>query len=101
MRPAFPRKFLTGVAARTSRAANRIRRLDLFLVVAPIVVLAAVSASLRFYCLGCRSLWLDEVATTNVLMYPSLGDAISYAGSWTDHTASFSPDLASGATGTG
>jgi hypothetical protein len=58
----------------------------LFLVVAPIVVLAAVSASLRFYCLGCRSLWLDEVATTNVLMYPSLGDAISYAGSWTDHT---------------
>jgi hypothetical protein len=60
--------------------------LDLFWMVAPLVVLGAISASLRFYCLGCRSLWLDEVATSSVLMQPTLSDAINYAAIWTDHT---------------
>src|SRR5665811_2092590 len=86
MRPTFARKFLARGAAGTARAEGWIHRLDPFLVVAPIVVLAAVSASLRFYCLGCRSLWLDEVSTANVLMQPSLGDALSYASHFTEHT---------------
>src|ERR1035437_4537513 len=86
MRLAFARLSRASDDAGTATADNRIHRLDPFLFFAPIVVLAALSASLRFYCRGCRSLWLDEVATASVLMQPSLGAALSYAATWTDHT---------------
>jgi len=81
----FARQLLARRAGAETRA-RRVPRLDTFLLVAPIVVLATAAASLRFYCLGCRSLWLDEVATASVLMQPSPGAALAYAATWTDHT---------------
>jgi 4-amino-4-deoxy-L-arabinose transferase-like glycosyltransferase len=45
-----------------------------------------LALQLRLTCLGCRSLWLDEVATATVLRYGSFTDAIAYATTWTDHT---------------
>jgi 4-amino-4-deoxy-L-arabinose transferase-like glycosyltransferase len=65
---------------------GRIGHFDFFWIVAPIVVLVAITASLRIYCLGCHSLWLDEISTASVLMQPSLQDAFRYGSSFVDHT---------------
>lgn len=65
----------------TSRAELVLR---ISIVVAPIV-LFAVAAWLRINCLGCRSLWLDEVVTADIVRQPTIGAALAYAATWTDH----------------
>ena len=51
----------------------------------PLIILA-IAAVLRLDCLGCRSLWLDEVVTADIVRQPTIGAALAYAATWTDHT---------------
>lgn len=44
----------------------------------PLLLLVAAGAGLRFYDLGYRSLWLDEVATAVVIRLPDLSSVLGY-----------------------
>lgn len=46
--------------------------------VVPPVLLLLLSAGLRFYDLGYRSLWLDEVATAQAVRFPDPGTVLTY-----------------------
>src|SRR5687768_10690399 len=46
-----------------------------------VVVLAVVP---RLACLGCQSLWLDEVLTAEAVRQPTIGGALDLAASWVD-----------------
>ena len=45
---------------------------------APLLFLLTAGACLRFYDLGYRSLWLDEVITAQVVRIPDLSSALNY-----------------------
>lgn len=49
-------------------------------------VIAVVAVALRLHCLGCRSLWLDEVLTAQTIRYVHLSDAVGWIHIWVDHT---------------
>jgi uncharacterized membrane protein len=55
---------------------------------APVAALAllilAIAAALRLPCLGCQSLWLDEILTAEATRQPTIGGALALAASWID-----------------
>jgi len=65
---------------------RRERWLSLVGRLAPLLFLLAAGAGLRFFDLGYRSLWFDEVATAQIVRMPDLNSALEYAGAWADHT---------------
>jgi GT2 family glycosyltransferase len=47
---------------------------------APVLLLVAAGAGLRFYSLGFLSLWLDEVTTAQAIRFPDLGSVLAFVG---------------------
>lgn len=60
------------------RAAPRVRMGVLATPAAVVLGLVLLAAALRFYQLGERSLWLDEVATTDALRQPTLSAVLDW-----------------------
>jgi len=68
--------------ARPARAAAWPRLSLLASPAALVAALVALGAGLRFYALGGRSFWIDEVSTTDALWLPSPGDVFNWCRSF-------------------